>query len=137
MGTKALQAGKTNAAVQLFELQAGYAEIADIEQGHVDVGPGKTPSYTLGINAYNNLAVAYMHKGDYLRARLWCHVALNWDKENKTALYNLGQIAEKLKQWRWPESVTGMYLRTQVGDNGTACALSKMAPGRYQCRSLE
>lgn len=111
LGTKALQAGKTDAAIQLFELQAGYAEIADIEQGHADYGPGKTPSYTLGINAYNNLAVAYMHKGDYLRARLWCRVTLYWDKGNKAALFNLGRIEEKLKQWKWPGSVAGMYLR--------------------------
>ncbi len=75
------------------------------------MGEGKKPAYTLGINAYNNLTVAYMQKGDYLMARLWCHQSLRWDKENTAALFNLRRIAEKLSQWKWPASVTGVYLR--------------------------
>src|SRR5712664_1571319 len=79
-GTKALRAGNVDQAIALFELQAGYAELADIKLGHVDMGKGKEPAYSLGIIAYNNLAVAQMQKGDYLMARLWCRQALDWDK---------------------------------------------------------
>jgi hypothetical protein len=110
LGTKALQSGKADAAIELFELQAKYAEIADVQQGHVDAGPGKTPSYTLGILAYNNLAVANSRKRDFLQARLWCRVVLRWDKDNKAAHFNLVQIENKLTGFKWPHSTTGTYL---------------------------
>ena len=108
MGTKALATGDVGAAIQQFSLQAGYAELADIDLGHAR---GKNPSYPLAIIAYNNLALAFAVKGDYLRAKLWSLVALRWDKENKDALSNLEHIEEKLKDWKWPKTPEGEYLQ--------------------------
>jgi hypothetical protein len=113
MGTKELKAGKIDEAIVLFKWQGTLAEEADIRQGHVNIGPGKKPVYSLGILAYNNLALAYMHKGDLLEARAWCNVALRWDKNNKTALHNLGQIQKNLRRDNWilPDPVTGTYVQ--------------------------
>jgi tetratricopeptide (TPR) repeat protein len=111
MGAAALGAGATNRAIVLFTLQAGYAELADIDQGHASYRKGTAPSYPLAIIAYNNLAAAYARSRNYLQARLWCRVALTWDKQNGAALHNLALVEEKLKDWRWPSSFTGTYLR--------------------------
>ena len=98
-------------AIHLFETEAAYAETADIKEGHADVGPGKTPSYPLGAIAQNDLALAYIAKGDYLQARLWCQEALGSDDSNKDVLSNLAKISEKLRNWKWPITTTGEYLQ--------------------------
>ncbi len=110
-GNEALKNGKTKRAIELFQLQAGHAELADIDLGHVSVVPGNTPIYKLGIQAYNNLAAAEMRRGDYLMAREWCRVTLRWDKHNEIAIQNLNQIEERLKSWTWRSHVSGSYVR--------------------------
>lgn len=131
-GTKALQQGQITLAIRLFKLQAGYAEIADIEKGHVDMGPGKTPMYSLGNLAANNLTVAYMRKRNYIQARLWCREVLRWDKDNKAALYNLKQIEEKLKGWKWPESATGTYLQYAGRGLWSSLSVRQLRPDRLR-----
>jgi hypothetical protein len=142
-GTRALRTGDVDRAIGLFELQAGYAELADIELGHTIVGEGKEPAYPLGTLAYNNLAVANMQKGDYLKARLWCQQALKWDRDNKAAQLNLRRVNEKLKDWKWPTSVSGLYLRyagrgkwetfcvKQTGDSSIVVTYFGMRMGLY------
>ena len=73
--------------------------------------------YTLAVPAYNNLALAYFKKHDYLWARAWAHVALRWDKNNNAALFNLRKIEQALGRWHWPETAAGEYI--QYAGRGT------------------
>ncbi len=111
LGKKKLRAGLPGAAIPYFELQAKFAELADMAEGRAELGTGKTASYTLAISAYNNLALTYLHEHDYLLARAWCKVALKQDTANKDALLNLAQAEKKLVRWRWPISPEGTYVR--------------------------
>jgi hypothetical protein len=133
MGTKDLKAGKIDEAIRLFKLQGTFAEVADIEQGDLDVSQGKTRSYSLRVLAYNNLTVAYMRKGNNLVARLWCHVALRWEKNNKAALLNLGQIQKGLEManWVWPDSVEGGYLQYSGWGGWNILSVRRNGQGEY------
>ena len=102
LGTAALQHGRVDEAIKLFEQQAGFAELADIERQR---SPGK-----LALTAYNNLAVAYMAKHDYLRARTWALVALDYDKNNPATRFNMDKIEQALRGWQWPSTPEGEYV---------------------------
>lgn len=124
-GTNALRKGKIDAAIRWFKLQAAYAEAADVRLSHASRGPGET-LYPLAILAYNNLALANMRKGNYIFARIWCHQTLFWEKTNSTALRYRGEIEQKLKNWKWPKSPTGLYVQ-YAGDARwqTVCVIKK------------
>jgi tetratricopeptide (TPR) repeat protein len=114
-GTTALRQGRIDEAIQLFEKQAAFGEIADIKRQ--SKSGNAPPAYELALAAYNNLAIAYAKKGDYLRARAWTLVALRWDKENRAAQVNLRNIDDSLKDWKWPTSAAGEYV--QYAGRGT------------------
>lgn len=123
-----MQKNQSDRAIEFFETEAAYAETADIDEGHANYIPGKTSSYPLGAIAQNDLAVAYMAKGDYVRARLWCQEAVHSDRSNKDALANLAKINEKLKNWQWPGTMTGEYLQyAGMGQWNSVCIRERNA----------
>jgi hypothetical protein len=97
VGTQALRKGENLKALQCFKLQTSYAEDAH----------NKTQS-TL---AYNNLAVAYMHSGDYIRARSWVRLAVRIDPDNARTKYNSRIIEERLQEQKWPATLAGTYVQ--------------------------
>lgn len=116
-GTTALRQGHVDEAIHLFEQQAGLAELADIDRQSKLPDPLLHSPYKLALTAYNNLAVAYLDKRDYLRARSWALVALRWDKEDRAARFNLRNIDRALKNWQWPKTPAGEYI--QYAGRGT------------------
>ncbi len=100
-GTAALNRGETDKAIQLFERQAAFAEVAEINR----------QQKSLAVAAYNNLALAYMQKGDYLWARAWTHVALRVDSRNSTAQSNLRRVNQARGQVLWPATPAGKYVQ--------------------------
>jgi len=97
LGTQAFKKGDITTAIKLFKLQVGYAEDAQDEKES-------------GL-AYNNLAVAYMHQRDYLRASAWVHLALRADPKSEASRHNLVEIQKGLAQRRWPKGIGGTYVQ--------------------------
>jgi hypothetical protein len=130
-GARALEAGKFDDAISLFKLQAILAEVADVDHIQENTIAGKKRSYPLRVLAYNNLAAAYMNKGNYLVARLWCHVALHWDKKDRAARSYLRQVEGKLGQWKWPKSFQGAYLLYAGGGEWEILSVREKDRGEY------
>jgi hypothetical protein len=109
-GTAALKAGRTEEAIKLFEEQVRLAELFDIERQQ------KAQTRISGLcqsalTAYNNLAVAYMHKGDYLQARAWAATAIACDKKDQAAQFNMRKIEERLSSSPRSKSPAGTYVQ--------------------------
>jgi hypothetical protein len=109
LGTAALQAGRPDEAIRLFEQQATLAELADIERQ--TKSPQVQSPCKLSVTAYNNLAVAYLEKKDYLQARSWALVAAHCDAKDPATKFNLGRIESHLSGYRWPQTPAGEYVR--------------------------
>jgi tetratricopeptide (TPR) repeat protein len=117
LGAAALKQGRVDEAIELFKQQAALAEVADID---LYVKADRThphAPYSVAVPAYNNLALSYYKKHDYLWARAWAHVALRWAKNNSAARFNLRKIEEALAKWRWPQTTSGEYV--QYAGRGT------------------
>jgi hypothetical protein len=117
LGTTALRQGSPDKAIQLFEQQAGLAELADIERQTKSRDAVLLSPCKLALTAHNNLSLAYSKKHDYLRARSWALVALRCDKTNQAAQFNLRNVDRALAGWQWPETPVGEY--AQYAGRGT------------------
>jgi hypothetical protein len=117
LGTAALRQGRTDEAITLFEQQAALAELADIERQTKSRDVLLHSPCKLALTAYNNLAVAYSDKHDYLQARAWSLVALRCDEKSQAAQFNLHSIERALVGWQWPQTPAGEYL--QYAGRGT------------------
>src|ERR1022692_1499356 len=117
LGTTALRQGSPDKAIQLFEQQAGLAELADIERQTKSRDAVLLSPCKLALTAHNNLSLAYSKKHDYLRARSWALVALRCDKTNQAAQFNMRNVDRALAGWQWPETPVGEY--AQYAGRGT------------------
>lgn len=97
LGTESLKKGDIPSAISFFKAQVGFSEDAQ-DKVH-------------SLIAYNNLAVAYLHEGDCLRALSWTHLALRLDPGNKAATFNLQRITEDMKNYKWRTDIGGLYVR--------------------------
>lgn len=113
-GTDALRKGNVDGAIELFRQQAVYAEKTAVDLQQKDRPPADP--YREAEKAYDNLAVAYLHKHDPLRSRAWSKQALSWNAQDHAAQFNLAQAEAALKGWHWPATPEGAYLR--YGGNG-------------------
>jgi hypothetical protein len=118
LGTTALRHGRLDEAIGLFEQQAGLAELADVEcQTKIARRSAALAACKLVLTAYNNLAVAYSDKQDYLRARSWALVATGRDEKDPATQFNLRKIERALVGWQWPQTPAGEYI--QYAGRGT------------------
>ena len=101
LGTRELQAGRFNQAIEAFETQAGHAEEADRE----------TKGWNASLVAYNNLVLAELKAKNPLMAKAWLSCALDVDPRNKAALFNGRKVDEAMQGFVYPEKVTGTYRR--------------------------
>ncbi len=110
LGTELLHKGNISQAIEVFRLQ-----VADIESEE------REPSRWA--IAYNNLAVAFIHKQEYYAALAWTKVALNVVPDNAAAQHNLTVIQQHLANNPWPKDIGGTYIRyAGHGDWSYLCA---------------
>ena len=117
LGTKALQSGRVDEAIEIFKQQAALAELADIDRQTKSRDALLHSPYKLAVPAYNNLALAYFKKHDYFWARAWTDVALRWDKNNSAAQFNLRKIEQAVGTAKLPPTTAGGYV--QYAGRGT------------------
>lgn len=67
-------------ALEQYEQQAGWSESCQLDEDKVAM-------------AYNNVALTYIHEGNYLKARAWLSILPN----DKKSVYNLGKISGDIK----------------------------------------
>jgi tetratricopeptide (TPR) repeat protein len=122
LGTQAFEKGDIAAAIHLFKQQVGYAEDArDKKESEV---------------AYNNLALAYIHNRDYLRALAWTDLALQANSESEAARHNLAEIQKALAKYRWPTDVGGTYVQYAGRAQWNSLCISRTADGGLKFRLL-
>lgn len=89
LGTEALQAGRHDDAMRLFERQVDYAETA-LKEADADADTGRL-RHAREI-AMNNAALTQLRAGDCLRARTWLEAA---DAAHKATQANRRQLDER------------------------------------------
>ncbi|MCD5990469.1 tetratricopeptide repeat protein [Pseudomonas phytophila] len=67
-------------AREQYEYQAGWSESCQLDDDKVAI-------------AYNNVALTYIHEGNYLKARAWLSILPN----DKKSMFNLGKISGEIK----------------------------------------
>ncbi len=67
-------------AREQYQQQAGWSESCQLDEDKVAM-------------AYNNVALTYIHEGNYLKARAWLSILPN----DKKSLFNLGKISGEIK----------------------------------------
>ncbi|MFJ2684586.1 type IV pilus biogenesis/stability protein PilW [Pseudomonas sp. NPDC087342] len=67
-------------AREQYERQAGWSESCQLDEDKVAM-------------AYNNVALTYIHEGNYLKARAWLSILPN----DKKSIFNLGKISGDIK----------------------------------------
>jgi len=92
LGTELLQKDAISGAIKAFRLH-----VADIE--------GEERERSRWAIAYNNLAVAYIHKRDYQAALAWTNVALLVAPDNSAAQHNRTIIQQHLAKNPWPKDL--------------------------------
>jgi hypothetical protein len=110
-GSIALKEGRLEDAIGLFEQQAVLAERADIDRQGKSQNALLHSPYKLAVTAYNNLALAYLKKHEYMWARAWTLVAIRWEKDNQAAQFNLRKIDQQLAPEKWPQTTAGEYVQ--------------------------
>ena len=106
-----MKEGRVEDAIDLFEQQAVLAERADIDRQGKSQNALLHSPYKLAVTAYNNLALAYLKKHEYMWARAWTLVALQWEKDNQAAQFNLRKIEQQLDPGKWPRTTAGEYVQ--------------------------
>jgi hypothetical protein len=127
-----LKSGHFDAAIHLFEQQAAFAEVADIDRQTSSKEALFHSPYKISLTAYNNLALAHLEKHDYFWARAWALVALMWDKDNSAAQFNLRKIEQALAQWQWPKTMAGEYVRYAGRGTWQSIVIKPSAPDSVQ-----
>jgi len=67
-------------AREQYQQQAGWSESCQLDEDKVAM-------------AYNNVALTYIHEGNYLKARAWLNILPN----DKKSMFNLGKISGDIK----------------------------------------
>ncbi|RON46579.1 tetratricopeptide repeat protein [Pseudomonas frederiksbergensis] len=67
-------------AREQYQQQAGWSESCQLDEDKVAI-------------AYNNVALTYIHEGNYLKARAWLSILPN----DKKSIFNLGKISGDIK----------------------------------------
>lgn len=116
-GTVALRAGRLEEAVHLFEQEASFAEMADIDRQIRHPETVKGAPCKISLAAYDNLSVAYFEKHDYPYARAWALAALRCDDRDSAARENLSKAERALLGFQWPKTPRGLYV--QYAGRGT------------------
>jgi tetratricopeptide (TPR) repeat protein len=102
-GTAVLKAKNIKAAIDAFTEQLRDAEeIDETEAAHAT-------RISAIVLAFNNLTVAHIHQGEFLRARAWAEEALDLSPENPAAVHNMATIDANLRSFKWPASPNGAY----------------------------
>lgn len=122
LGTHAFRKGDIAAAIRLFKLQVGYAEDA---QSKIE-----------SALAYNNLAVAYIHKQEYFRALAWTRLALLANLESAAAKHNLEEIEQHTASFPWPTSIGGTYVQYAGRAYWNSLCVSKKATNELDFRLI-
>lgn len=68
-------------AREQYKLQAGWSESCQLDEDKIAI-------------AYNNVALTYMHEGNYLKARAWLGILPN----DKKSMFNLEKISGDIKK---------------------------------------
>lgn len=130
LGSDALRRGHPDEAIQYFLQQVALAERSGIER------ESSTCAGALTLTGYNNLALAYFDKHDYLQARAWAMVAQGCKKDDAATRFNLNKIDRALTGWQWPKSLDGEYvIYAGRGDWQTISVESSKADSLHFCFS--